>query len=334
MFKRRYKSMMEKCVLPEDEKEKSINRIIRNTICKDNEKYKRNFSIKLMISIVSVTACVALLGGFTVTAYNENWLNKLFKIEKTDDTYANLDKYDGVITEFEGNLKNFDTQLLYSYGNGTEFAVVVKLIPDGSDNCERFLEEFKLKGTYGDDDSMLMATYSRISEDDDGNYLMYVDFIFNNEYEKESFEYYFLPYNYIDELDYEHRDELSYGTFTMSFDMSKAESCPVLHTQKTIGNKSVSKISITPLSISIHGMKSETLKAKSDFDVVLHFNNGKKKEFVVKDYSYSTIKTGFMGYMCDYTFDEVVDCGNISYIEIDGCRFNLDENAEEISVNK
>ena len=322
MFESRYKNMMKRCVLSDDEKEKSFERILEKTV--NSEIRPKKSHKKIIISAVSLAACVAMFGGITVYAYNENWLKPIFGIEESENDFAMVDKYNGIVTNMSYDIDGYDAELIYSCGNDKVISAIIKLTKNNSNENE-------LEG-YGMSDSIIEQTCKYIPRDDNSYYMYTSQHIMNGTVTTGNADY---EIRIRCDLEKSETGEEKIGSVTLNYDTSVAENCPVFINENK--DSHIERVSLSPFYININATYYKYTYQKTnygdDVNMTLNFEDGTTKELAVPCVSQSeTMMKSGTYYEClalyELFSEDIIDCGKVTSVQIGDDTFKPVKNPE------
>lgn len=325
MFESGYKNMMKRCVLSDDEKEKSFERILEKTV--NSESRPKKSHKKIIISAVSLAACVTMLSGITVYAYNENWLEPIFGIEESENDFAMVDKYNGIVTNMSYYIDDYDAELIYSCGNDKVISAVVKLTP-----VQQEQNNATLSSGYGEasDD---YDEYCKIVPNDDNSYYMYASYYTSQTSLTKGSVSSKINVN----CDAEENEPSSkkIGSVTFDYDISTAENCPIFYNEND--SSRFKTVSLTPFYVMIDlrftAYQSQRTGCYDNVEFTLNFEDGTQKDLTARMSSMAASSTGY-GYVFnyigfyDYFSEDIIDCGKVTSIQIGDDTFNPTKNPE------
>lgn len=340
MFESRYKNMMKRCVLSDDEKEKSFERILEKTV--NSESRPKKSHKKIMISAVSLAACVAMFGGITVYAYNENWLKPIFGIEESENDFAMVDKYNGIVTNMSYDIDGYDAELIYSCGNDKVISAVVKLTPIQQEETVQNLKSSYVMLSSGyaisaDD----YDEYCKIVPNDDNSYYMYASYYTSQTpLTKGSIG---SKINVDCDAEENELSSKEIGSVTFDYDMSTVENCPIFYNENDLSR--FKTVSLTPFYVMIDSRfiayQSQRTGCYDNVEFTLNFEDGTQKDLTARMSSMaaSSIGSGYAlsygGFYDYFSEDDIIDCGKVTSIQIGDDTFkpvkNLENETESVS---
>lgn len=326
MFESGYKNMMKRCVLSDDEKEKSFERILEKTV--NSESRPKKSHKKIIISAVSLAACVAMFGGITVYAYNENWLKPIFGIEESENDFAMVDKYNGIVTNMSYDIDGYDAELIYSCGNDKVISAVVKLTP-----VQQEQNNATLSSGYGEasDD---YDEYCKIVPNDDNSYYMYASYYTSQTALTKGSVSSKINVNCDAEENEPSSKEI--GSVTFDYDISTAENCPIFYNENDSSRFKI--VSLTPFYVMIDSRftayQSQRTGCYDNVEFTLNFEDGTQKDLTARMSSMAASSIGsgyvfnYIGFYDYFSEDDIIDCGKVTSIQIGDDTFNPTKNPE------
>ena len=333
MFESGYKNMMKRCVLSDDEKEKSFERILEKTV--NSESRPKKSHKKIIISAVSLAACVTMLSGITVYAYNENWLKPIFGIEESENDFAMVDKYNGIVTNMSYDIDGYDAELIYSCGNDKVISAVVKLTPIQQEGIAQ-----GLKSSY----AMLSSGYAisadnydeycKIVPNDDNSYYMYASYYTSQTALTKGS----IGFKINVDCDVEENEPSSkeIGSVTFDYDISTSENCPVFYNENDLSR--FKTVSLTPFYVMIDSKftacRSQRTGCYDNVEFIVNFEDGTQKDLTASLSSMAASSIGY-GYVFNYigfynyfSEDDIIDCDKVTSIQIGDDTFKPVKNPE------
>ena len=326
MFESRYKNMMKRCVLSDDEKEKSFERILEKTV--NSESRPKKSHKKIIISAVSLAACVAMFGGITVYAYNENWLKPIFGIEDSENDFAMVDKYNGIVTNMSYDIDGYDAELIYSCGNDKVISAVVKLTPIQQEESDAMLSS-----GYGEV-SNDYDEYCKIIPNDDNSYYMYASYYTSQTTLTKGSVSSKINVN----CDAEENEPSSkkIGSVTFDYDISTAENCPVFYNENDLSR--FKTVSLTPFYVMIDSRftayQNQRTGCYDNVEFTLNFEDGTQKDLTARLSSMAASSTGsgyafnYIGFYDYFSEDDIIDCSKVTSVQIGDDTFKPVKNPE------